>query len=470
MDDSNPYAPPLADDSSERTDRSAGQPWQVGNGCLYIRDGAVLPEIDVFGGSDDLPLTPAAGSFSMLQSGGIRVGRILVFALLGGAAMVLGIIGGVHAGIDPAPLMVIVMVMLLGGLLGNRLVRKSKGRTGGPARLRWSMTVADANANAAITRRLQWLSAMPWIGVSLLWGGSFWTDLEGFRAFGLLCVFGYSFLVRHLSKHRKILQCRGESDGWFELRGFAPEALMRLAEIQHEQAEKPAELGRRMRRVRSIYLYRFPLRGLAGKQWWNPSVMLVLGFMKLSRSPALVREVFDPDEAVDLKPSRWDPHLRERWHELQSEPVLKGWFLIEARELDSVAGDQRNQWFALSDPERKHSLVVSLHRQVSGVNVFEADESTLITWRKTGNVVWTTRSPAVGKFPSNIEVHRVRGDLSKQVAHHLSRVGEGDALSMENPEVAKARDRELKEALHQCWMRAKLCSDYEEREWIDWPR
>src|SRR5690606_26954254 len=69
MEETNPYVPPREADAPLLR---PGE-WRVGDGGLDIRDGARLPEIDVFSGRDDVPLTPAAARFRV---GGGRSGLI----------------------------------------------------------------------------------------------------------------------------------------------------------------------------------------------------------------------------------------------------------------------------------------------------------------------------------------------------------------------------------------------------------
>jgi hypothetical protein len=245
------------------------------------------------------------------------------------------------------------------------------------------------------------------------------------------------------------LVCLPGRDGWFQLGGVSPEALHELAARQSGEMERWLQRPTRVRRVFTAYLYRSPLLALAGKQAWNPIVLLILIIYKVTKSKRLIRECFASDESVEIKSAEWDPWLRAQWDSLQKNEAFQGWRLLTSRKLDSPQGDLLTQWITLVSPEGEHSLVMALVRLSNARTTQQVVETSFRTWSVDGRLFLTSNSILQRPLPAHYEVIKRVGPPHDVLAAHLRRVDGLEAVHAEFPAGWETRMTEEVEARHE---------------------
>ncbi|GAA5484784.1 hypothetical protein [Haloferula sargassicola] len=303
MDETNPYAPPTEMDAPQW---KPGE-WRVGDGCLYFRDGARLPEIDLLSGRSDGFLAPAATRFRAPGSSA-KVLRYASAVVFGGMLLLT-----VFLDVD-LPLTTLAAGVFLLSFLSRALGRGS-GKT---ALLRWQVdpTGFGPSKHLAWARPLYWGS----LGMFLL---ILFAGFESWMLPAAAIFIMMSFGTLVIARSRVQLRCVGERDGWFEIRGIPAAGLAGLAGKARVSSEA-GEPRMRRRKVFTSYLHRFPFLGLIWVRRWNPFAVLTLLILKIQRSPALVREQFHDSEAIDLVPSRRAPELQAAWKECDGL-VISSW-------------------------------------------------------------------------------------------------------------------------------------------------
>ncbi|BCX47092.1 hypothetical protein HAHE_10000 [Haloferula helveola] len=431
MSEFNPYQVPEAGGPPSQV---TGGLWQVSQGCLLFRDGARLPEIDLYTGRADIPLMPASAEFLVLGSRGAQLLiRMLVMFLVVGAFVYFG--PSLEVSLPVLWLVLIVVLMAI------RVVRARKALR---ARLNWHVGSEDEKRRRNITA---WGRRGFWLGFGLF-AATFVLELREWSTLGLLAF--VAGLVALSVTQRRVLQLRCERvrDGWFELRGVPAAALQVLAARQSEEVREWMDRSgeTRERKVFKTYLYRFSLRTLLGDQIWNPLALLTMLILKLRRSRLLVRDCFASSEAEDLGSSGWMPSLRAKWDELQGVPDFEGWRLLLARNLGSPIGDLRTQWFTLVSPDERHSLVVGVVTVANLQASKEILETTFRAWTSSGLQIVTSNTLLQRPLPEHYRVRRVRGSLTQVLTSHLARLEGLDLLPAAFPEGWEERmEEEIRE-------------------------
>ncbi|MGE9271190.1 MAG: hypothetical protein ACQKBU_10340, partial [Verrucomicrobiales bacterium] len=406
MSEFNPYQAP----SEAAVAEVLGQEglWRVEDGRLRFRDGAQLPEIDIRTGRSDVQLTPASSAFPV-RGIAVEVGPTLIraglfVALFLGAFFFLDqhyLAGG---------------VLFWGILVMAFVIQFVTAQTRKKVRLRWWV---EAKAEAVRVKRYRWAGRFSLLAV-VVFCVAVLGDLGLPNALGWAMLLASWGVMVVLARTHGVLRCRAGRDGWYELTGLSNESIRVLASLQLEHLRAWSEQPTETRKVYTSYLYKAPLRVLAGRHWGNPWSMFFLGLYKLFRAKVLVRECFAISEARDLQGRNWDPRLREFWDTLQDDLSFKGWRLLGAKELGSPAGDMRMQWATLISPDECHSFMVAFVRLTTERVTEELVETTFRSWTDEGRVILTTNQELMRPLPSEFDWVREKGSPSSILKSHLA--------------------------------------------------
>lgn len=454
MSDFNPYQAP----SEAAVTPALGMEglWRVDAGVLRFRDGAQLPEIDIRTGRSDMPLTPASNAFPVR---GVMGGILPMFLRI---LLLCGVFGGVFLALSKGYVLSTAWVLIIFSILFVVIGMVSQ-RARQKVRLRWWV---QAEAEAKSLKRKRWAARFSLLATVLLITSIFNHGLVpswlGWSALGISWI--VTIIVNRMARP---LVCLPGRDGWFQLGGLSPEALQELAARQSGEMERWLQRPTRVRRVFTTYLYRSPLLALAGKQAWNPIVLVILILYKLTKSKLLIRDCFASDESEEIKSAEWDPELRAQWDALQKNEAFQGWRLLTSRKLDSPQGDLLTQWISLVSPGGEHSLVFALVRLSNARTTQQVLETTLRTWMDDGRLFLTSNSILQRPLPAHYEVAKRTGPPHHVLAAHLRRVEGMKAALAEFPAGWETRMTEEVEARHECLEAAGVYGPIREEHFVD---
>ena len=410
--DFNPYAAPV-------TQESGGAPngmWQVSGSVLLFRDGARLPAVDVFTGRADVPLTPASSEFAVLTGWAASLVNWGVIPIT-----ILGVVFSRHWNLPFVSLLVGVVVLF-------RLLAIVFKPHSVSARLHWMVAGGSESRNRMLKRIRAGLTVfgVGAFGVSFLFE-TIDSLLVGFGVMvvSLLGVIAAGFWMRRL-------RCTAARDGWFTLKGIPSMGLHALARLQGESNRHLIETEPRtkLRKVFAFHGYRAPLRELLGMSWTNPMLVVIITFMKLTRSKKLVRDVFHWSEAEALKDESWDPLLRELQDEWLSGCDGAEWKLLGAKWSGSPVGDILTQSFTYVRSDGRTAMSGAVVRLATAHASNAITEVTIRSWRSDGTLRMTSNQRVPRPLPNGFDLTVIKGRALEVLVEHESRCENEDLISL----------------------------------------
>lgn len=452
----NPYAPPV----EEVAATDAQGVWRVEGDYLVVREGTVLPKVDLDGHGKGGPLTPMAMKLPVpLDGKGIALTAVGILPVLGYI-----IFQAMRGG------RVSVLWAMLIGMAGQFLFRGTKVRTA-PAHVYGYISVP---AIRSITRRAQWrrrltvallvpvvvifplMAAYPimtrrydevfeiakWsggmVGVSLvlLLGVATWGGLE------------------------KGWHCTRLRDGWLWIKGLSPGALAGLA--LRAVGNQPERVKRKVFKIRLDLL---PLAfwrqvhgsGLGGRlRTWR--------FRSQLKKPSEMY-AFHWSEREWLTPGEADRELLAAWQAETAGTSLADWSLVYAERFGSPACyDQGNELVFLS-PDGCHVAIPMIHREVMARKLKETRELHFRSFTPAGRIIATGTREWVGPQFEGFDFALAKGSPMQVAELHCRRTVGLDLVRMDAEEVRRREQREL-----QFWYEARvaagLYSPVEELEFL----
>ncbi|MFC7338700.1 hypothetical protein ACFQY0_16005 [Haloferula chungangensis] len=410
--------------------------WQVRESVLLFRDGARLPEIDLFTGRDDLPLTPASSEFSVAKGAMAICLQWIWLPLVLGA-----LLASSPWDYSPFPIAFGIMVVL-------KIVAFFHRGHVVSARLRWAVA-SQLEKKKRGRFRLRVAVACSGIAVCLV------TALIGpldIRLFGF-CVMTLSLIcVVAMGQWPNKLECSGERDGWFTLKGIPKTGLQALASRQSEANRELMESTplMRMRKVHAFRGYQAPLRDLLGMSWKSPLLVLIIALMKLTRSKRLVRDRFHWSEATKLDEKNWDSELlklRDEWLALQGDSE---WKFLSAGWIDAPSGDTLTQCFTYVSEDGKQSMLGAVVRVATAHTSGVIGEVTFRSWRPDGTLRLTSNQRVQRPLPEGFDLTVVGGGLAEVFNAHQNAIAEEDIEALGFPEAWDSRMSEEAEWRRRC--------------------
>lgn len=442
INDSNPYAPPTVAETEARSTRY----WQVEGIDLVAKNGAILPKVDLDTGVSE-------GEMKCIQRVGYNTGvKVLRPMFIVVAVIILNRFGT----LEPVP-------VFLCFAIGLAIIGRIQALRGKPTdRLQvWAFAEAGRAKSAARRRRIR-IGAMLLTAAALFLCpmllsshiGNFGEWMLGLFIGGIMLILALAIWAVIDSPKSRI---KATSSGWLRISPIHPDALNFLMSREEARNLREAALppGRK-RRIRTIYLHRYPFRVLLGKRAPNPFIIMRIALMKLLRSRLLEREAFHFSEAVETPLENLCPPLRaaiESWHAIHPD-----WIFLTGEHLPSPANDLMVESATLASPGLEHC--VHINRVWMEQNPEKG--STLVsfsTWLADDTVVHTHDHPLPPLQDPHLRHYRASGPPERVFEAHLRNLaGETTRPSPDLPSLL-ARFQSSKEQIDHLLTKAGLQSE-----------
>lgn len=378
MSGENPSAPPAIAEN----EAPSSLLWRVDGEDLLVRNGAVLPEVDLETGEtgDGLQRKPRANLTMPARSFNRTAKLVLLYFAVAWFFGVEGLI--VLLGVGTAAVLFNFLARLRGKPESSMIIWEFIGPAhmkGRKMRIMWRLRILYAIglglliAPFVISTRSPdhdaWMLRIFGSGIGIIALLYVWANLDRPKSFN-----------------------RNGPPGWLRITPIHPDALKVLMETEHQMRTKPAQSETRKRLVHTVYLHRYPLRMLLGHQITNPLSILICVLMKLLRSRSMVRDAYHFSEAEERSLENLNPSLREAaaaW--LAAHP---GWTFISGDHLTSPAGDFIVENAILASPGLEHIARIDRawkeRRENKGVVHF-----TFLSWLTDGTHASTLDQPYI---------------------------------------------------------------------------
>jgi hypothetical protein len=366
MNESNPYAPPQEMEVEAHYDRC----WRLHGQGLLVKNGVTLPPIDLDSGvtENQTPLRVDKYSHQHLNFRFV-VTMTIPIATFGFCKSIF------HLNQAEAFLAMFVSSFLIGRLMSIT----GKGMQSCTI---WLFTEERRHKRKLIRRYLRIAATviliLPIFGIKfivglpemnlLLFGFMIWVCL--FLALGIWSI----------SDNPKF-KTKQFSPGWLSISNIHPQALEYLRLLEAEELSQQALLEPPpIRRVRTMYFHRLPLRMLVDSQR-NPLKILLIVLMKYLRSPRFERLFYDDSEASELTQSELSPTLLEacdRWLARHSD-----WGFVKATTLDSPLRDFQVETAILTTADRSSTLIIVQNSTAMTPHQVQF-QNTILSWINDG--------------------------------------------------------------------------------------
>jgi hypothetical protein len=453
----NPYAPPTEEVSSTETPGV----WRVEGDYLVVREGTMLPRVDLDGRGSGGPLTPMIMKLPVPMDGkGIALSAgislpVIAFLFYQGA-------WGGKVSIYWAVGIALVSQFLFRGVKINS----------GP---RFVFGYISVPAVRGITRRAQWqrrltmvllvpmLVLFPLIAAyplvtrrydqvfeALKWAG-------GTVGFALVSLLG----VAIWKEFDKGWRCTRYRDGWLWVKGLGAQALADLGARAMGYVPVPVK-----RKVFKMRLERMPVefwrqvhgRGFFGRfrTWW---------FLSQTKGRPLEQYAFHWSERAWLAPEEVDAELLAAWRSETAGTPLADWALVYGERAASPVGwDETNEAIFLS-PDGRYAAVPTVTRVVMDRKLKETRETHFRSFTTDGRTIATGTmahlSPELGGF----EFALAKGGPMQVAELHFERSAKEDLVCMDPAEARRLEEREL-QMRHEAMEAAGIYGPLEEVEFV----
>lgn len=380
----NPYCPPAGTDSPA----SQGN-WRIEGTHLLVREGTVLPTVDLEGGPAGAVLTPLL----IKLSGTVPQGE------------------------------------------------------GEPASMAVARGYASLPALRARARRRMWRNRLFWSSIVCLWlpspgeGANSMEPFELLKEAALMLWVFVPFIGLAAgwvwAMNDREVRCVRSKDGWHHLAGISYVAMAELALRGHEPAPAP-----RLRKTFRLFGYRLPLAALVtARQRWNPFIWMLMALLKARKSPILAQRYLHWSERATAAASRTDPDLRERWKKAAAGTVLETWTVRWSDCRDSPVAGVRAQTLVTASPDGRFFATLHLVRAAMTGSFDEGEELNFLSWTAEGQLLDTSGSRAIEPQPANREFVRIKAAPAKVWAAHHERAGEIAVALRDDADLRRRLDR-----------------------------
>jgi hypothetical protein len=453
----NPYAPPTEEVSSTDTEGV----WRVEGDYLVVREGTVLPRVDLDGRGSGGPLTPMIMKLPVPVDGKGLV--TIAFAALPGVGYLL--FQSMRGGrISYVWMMVIVVATQF-------LFRGVKVRTA-PAHVFGYISVP---AVRRITRRALWrrrlnLAMLVLIGVVFPLMAAYpgttrrydrmleVVKLAGGMVAGTLVIL---LAVAVWGALDKGWHCPRFRDGWLWIKGFGPGALAGLGSRAVGYVPVPVK-----RKVFKMRLDRMPVefwrqvhgRGFFGRlrTWW---------FFSQTKGRPLEQYAFHWSERTWLTPEEVDPELVAAWRSETADTALADWTLVHGERAASPAGwNEVNEAVFLST-DGSHAAVPAISRVVMDRKLKETRETHFRSFTTDGRTIATGTMEYIGPQVAGFDFALAKGGTAAVAELHIQRTAGEDLVRMDAEEVRRREEREL-QGRHEAMEAAGIYGPIEEMDFV----
>jgi hypothetical protein len=452
----NPYAPPAQE-------VAAGEipgVWRVEGDYLVVREGALLPPVDLDDRGAGGPLTPMLLQLQVPTDGkGMAVHVASSLPVLGYCAYQIQRDGEIS------------MLVVLSVMFGSHFLFKGiKVRTH-PAHLFGFVSVPAARALTRRARWRRWLLAASLLPVALLLGLVFAFPFIGldvewlFRSvyWGLGALVASLVLVIAVTVWMVFdrgLTCTRFRDGWMWVKGASPRVLANLA--ARSTGAPPVMVPRR---VFTCHWDRMPAADWRQADQ-GPLEALKIWWIRARAKAPLDLLCFHWSEREWLAPDQADPELLAAWREETAGTPLEGWTLVYAGRSGSPAGcDEVNELVFLS-PDGRKAAIPSITRQAIGGKLKESRGLNFRSFTSDGRILATGQRAPAGPAPEGFLFTRAKGSPAEVACVHLQRLAGESLVTLDAAELRRREEREMQ--LHHDSMEA--AGIYGPLEEIELPR
>jgi hypothetical protein len=442
----NPYAPPVAD--TAEPEEIAGT-WSVQGDFLVVREGAVLPPVDLDGRGAGGPLTP------LLLRMGVPVGGKVVLLMLVPAVLMLGYLAFERGVRERSGFPGILVVLLLSHFLSRGVKIRGTpafvwGQVSVPAlRAMTGRTLGRGRVTSALTLFLLILAAMVFADIGRDPGGV--AIAMAFTLVGYLAVLFWAAMDSGW-------RCTRARDGWLWIKGVGPFALGELARRAGDPLPPPVR-----RKVFKLRLNRLPwshwrrINGGRPGAWWQ-TLMLRVG-----RPEVREQLVYHWSERQWLPPEQGDPELIDAWSRETVGTPLAEWRLVHAERIDSPTRCIRVEEIVFLSPDGRHAAMSVVYRVAVGRSLRETREVAFRSWTVDGRILATGNMPPAAPLPDGFEMEYRKGSPRELARRHLERAAAASLVAVDAAGLRQREEEEMR-GRHEALEAAGLCGPVEEVE------
>lgn len=401
MNESNLYAPPQVTELEAHHDRC----WKLQGHGLLVKNGVTLPKVDLESGvtGEQAPLELSKYSHQHLD--------FRFFISMAIAISCYGICKWLFPIDNRTAFLIMVSVTSLIGILISL-----SGRGNQPSTI-WIFTEVRRRKRKIIRRNLRIAATivliLPVFGISriartpdlqwLLFGFLVWV--------GLILALGiWSVCDNPKYKFKQF------SPRWLSIAPLHPKATEYLQQLEFTELSALAQAESiPNRQVRTMYLYRFPLRMLLHTNR-NPLIIIKIILMKYLRSLRLERLFYAESEATELSFDELSPTLREtcdRWFALHSD-----WIFVQASFLDSPLRDLQTETAAIASANLASTIIIRQTNLAITPRKFE-NQYSIVSWIDGGNRSISTYDCPYLSLKDPHLIHRAHGSPQDIYEEHL---------------------------------------------------
>ena len=433
MSDSNPYAPPAV----AELEAPSSLTWQVQGNALLVKNGAVLPQIDLETGEHAREMKCAQ---RVLETAGSML--FVRFFLLAGICIVLTRFFEMKlaatVGIAAALSLVFGQLAALRGPSNERIViseffgehrLKARGTSRKWRFIAIGIICAVMLANPFLISRFNpdYTEIVVGVfigGVVLLIGIAVWAVLDQSAAKTL-----------------------AGPPGWMRIAPVHPQALAFLNDLQNESRLQAAALpASRKRLIRTTYYHRYPLRLLLGKNLTKPLVLIRIVLMKLLRSRHLERETYHYSEVLTVPADQLSPQVLttiDSW--LAAHP---DWSFVTGEQSTTPAGDLHQHSAILVAPGLDHSACI-VHAWSTLKPEAGTTQCSFGSWLADGTFIRTNDHPYLPHRNPRVRDFRASGTPDQLFQAHLQHCAGQAIAPSRDPQELLARVQQEKEETDQ---------------------
>ncbi len=345
MNQDNPYAPPKVTELEEQH----GRHWRLYGNSVLVKNGASLPKVDLESG-----VTEEEAPLRAIRRTQQHLGMQSVISIAGTFAIIYAIKSVFDVSTPVLLIVTFVCSLFFRKIIGVRSGTSShftvwiysEERRYKKFLFRRNLRIAAFILLLIYPISLMFFSSASFLEVDeLLVGYGVWLAL-------ILILAVWSALSNPAYK------LRPTSHGWLRIVPVHEKALAYLRQLETaELALQAATDTPQSRLLRTMYLYRLPLRFLMGKKLRNPWKILLIILMKYLRSPRLERQCYDYTEAENITQQELCPPLAiacEDWLSAHQD-----WFFLNAERHPSPLGDLHTETAYLATVGLQHCLTIT---------------------------------------------------------------------------------------------------------------
>ncbi|MEK7951949.1 hypothetical protein [Luteolibacter soli] len=436
----NPYAPPAEEVVSSEV---VGGVWRVEADYLVVREGTVLPKVDLDGRGMGGHLTPVAMKLPVPMDG-----KRLAIVVIAGLPMVGYMIYQATRGARVSPLWMIAIAVGT-QVLCQFLFRGVKVRTA-PAHVYGYISIPAIRSitrRDQIRRRLTWallapvFVIFPLVVAYPLMTRRYDQILEVAKwAGGIVAVSLVLLLAVAIWKEAdKGWRCPRFSDGWVWIKGLGPKALAGLGAQAVGYVPVPVK-----KRVFKIRLDRMPTSFWKEVHGGGPLGTL-RSWMHRSRVKGrpVEQTVFHWSEREWLSPEKADPDLLAAWRSEIAGTPLADWPMVYAEHQTLATGCHGVTELIFLSPDGCHAAIPSITRAVIDRKLKETRELNFRSFTTDGRIIATASNQPAGPLPSELEFEVVRGK-PMEIAHvHFQRTSREHLVTVTAEELRRNEEREM---------------------------